>query len=83
MQLRRVHDAFSLYGWKLDTNPWLYKNLPYSPERSFEPVGVFSESRSSWSSERIMGFGVSSSYWTTPMSTLETSISGQHGLEAP
>ncbi|WP_158215211.1 Bug family tripartite tricarboxylate transporter substrate binding protein [Candidimonas nitroreducens] len=28
----------------LATNPWLYKNLPYSPERSFEPVGVFSES---------------------------------------
>ncbi|MDO9435383.1 tripartite tricarboxylate transporter substrate binding protein [Hydrogenophaga sp.] len=28
----------------LATNPWLYRNLPYSPEQSFEPIGVFSES---------------------------------------
>lgn len=28
----------------LATNPWLYRDLPYSPEQSFEPIGVFSES---------------------------------------
>lgn len=28
----------------LATNPWLYRNLPYSPEQSFEPIGAFSAS---------------------------------------